>query len=148
MIDILVYVFERYEAFAKRPKPQALALKLQAAGFEEDEISEAINWLDTLGEAPVPAQPAQGGAMRVFTAAELSDLGSDGIDFLCFLERVGVLDAQRRETIIDRAMAIRTGQTSLERLKIIVLMVLWSQSVALDPLVVEELLGQDDAPMH
>lgn len=148
MIDILVYVFERYEAFAKRPKPQALALKLQAAGFEEDEISEAIDWLNALADAPAPCRAAQAGACRVFTANEVRELRPDGIDFLCFLERVGVLDAQRREVIIDRAMAIRTGQMTLERLKVIVLMVLWSQSATLDPLVVEELLGQDDAPMH
>jgi Smg protein len=150
MIDILVYLFERYGEFSQRPKAQALTLKLQAAGFESEEIAEAVEWLATFGEGLAPVRESQSVAptSRVFTNGEQRCLGTAGLDFICFLERAKILDPALRETIIDRALAVRDESLSLEKLKIIVLMVLWSQSAPLDVLVVEELLGHSEASMH
>ena len=65
MFDILVYLFENFFHAEAYPEPEQLALKLSAAGFEDDEISEALQWLDGLREAgsdslPTIATPAAG----------------------------------------------------------------------------------------
>ena len=50
MFDILVYLYETYFRPDACPEPAALARKLSAVGFEDDEISEAIVWLTDLTE--------------------------------------------------------------------------------------------------
>ena len=47
--------------------------------------------------------------------------------FLAFLEQAGVLDAQTRELVVDRVMALEAGGVGLEQLKWVVLMVLFNQ---------------------
>ena len=45
MFDILVYLFESYIHADACPEPDQLTRKLSAAGFEQEEISEALEWL-------------------------------------------------------------------------------------------------------
>ena len=48
-----------------------------------------------------------------------------------------------REIVIDRALAATEGSVSLQKIKIIALMVLWSQEAEIDNLVLEELLDDE-----
>ena len=57
MIDILVYLFENYADFADQPQPEALARKLNALGFPENDISRALLWLTELQHAPREVTP-------------------------------------------------------------------------------------------
>jgi Smg protein len=50
-----------------------------------------------------------------------------------------------REIVIDRAQATNESPISLEKIKIIALMVLWSQEAEIDHLVLEELLTDDQS---
>ena len=50
-----------------------------------------------------------------------------------------------REIIIDRAVALQQKDLGLDKLKLIVLMVLWSQHEDLDPMIIEDLLTPVDA---
>jgi Smg protein len=51
--------------------------------------------------------------------------------------------------VIDRAMATTEGPVSLQKIKIIALMVLWSQEAEVDHLILEELLRDDgDRLLH
>ena len=76
MFDILVYVFENYLPEAC-PEPGALARKLSAVGFEEEEISAALHWLAGLDELQqrqhFHRQP-QAGTQRFFDSVELARL--------------------------------------------------------------------------
>lgn len=143
MIDILVYLFENYYDFSAHPKPEALARKLSAAGFEEEDISDALGWLDGLkaaddaGAADFPGHPR---ALRVYTPEEQAKLGTDCLNFVVFLESAGVLSPALRELVVDRGMTLDDDPVPLARFKIIVLMVLWSREQELEPLIVEELL--------
>ena len=47
--------------------------------------------------------------------------------FLLFLEQHGVLDADQRELVLDRAMALDQDEIDLDDLKWVVLMVLFNQ---------------------
>ncbi|MCC4114507.1 DUF494 domain-containing protein [Aromatoleum toluclasticum] len=146
MFDILVYLFENYVHATACPEIDQLARKLSAAGFEEDEITEALDWLSGLRSisdaSPLATTPAPG-AFRIYAAEEEARLGTECRGFLAFLENAGALDAGTREIIIERTLALNGVTASLARLKVIVLMVLWQRELPLDSLIVDELLGEE-----
>ena len=147
MFDVLVYLFENYIHAEACPAPDQLARRLAAAGFEDDEISEALDWLSELnhvaGNQPQVDAPSNG-SVRIYVAEEMAKLGREGHGFLTFLESAGVLDARAREVIVDRIMALPDPYLSIGRLKVIVLMVLWKEARPMDSLLVDELLTEDD----
>ena len=50
MFEVLVYLYETYYRPDACPDSVALAKKLSAVGFEEEEISRALGWLTDLAE--------------------------------------------------------------------------------------------------
>jgi len=140
MFDVLVYLYENYWRPDACPDHKQLSRKLSAAGFESDEIQEALRWLDGLAdsaEACVASQQAD--SQRVYTEAERELLGDESIGFICFLESAAVLPPAMREMVIDRATAVGTGPMDLDDVKIIVLMVFWSLGEEPDALILDEL---------
>ena len=148
MFDILVYLFENYFTPEACPDPDTLARKLAAAGFEDDEIDDALTWLSGLAESThrcVDLTVIPSNSTRVYADVEYLTLGSEAIGFVAFLESAGVLSAPLREIIMDRATALGESPVPIEKLKIIVLMVLWSQETEIDNLILEELLEDGSA---
>lgn len=147
MIDILVYLFETYGyADACPAEPEQLHRKLTAAGFEEGEVTSAIEWLSglrSIAAVEAPAIAPDSRSFRVFCDEELAHIDADCRGFLHFLETAGVLDARQRELIIDRAMALFGDEMTLGNFKVIVLMVLWQQQASMDTLILEELLTDE-----
>jgi Smg protein len=140
MFDVLVYLYENYWRPDACPDHAQLTKKLSAAGFESDEIEEALTWLDGLAgvaEGHAAQQGAQ--AMRVYTTTERERLGDDSIGFIAFLESAGVLPPPMREMVIDRATAVGEAPVDLDDLKVIVLMVFWSLGEEPDALILDEL---------
>lgn len=143
MFDVLRYLFETYYTPHACPTTDALVRKLSAVGFERDEIDEAMDWLSNLSRAthgPLPEGFSEDGTARVYSAREYEYLGRDGIGFIAFLDNEQVLDPVLRELIIDLAMGLNKTPVSLDKLKVIVLMVMWSQEAEVDVLILEELL--------
>lgn len=64
--------------------------------------------------------------------------------FLQFLESAGLMNSQQREIVIERALAINESPVPLDKLKVIVLMMLWSQGKEPDMLMFDELLLSDE----
>ena len=140
MFDVLVYLYENYWRAEACPGNEQLTRKLSSVGFEPDEISEALVWLDALtraAHAQVGEQTAH--SMRVYTAEEQDRLGEESIGFISFLESAGLLPPPMREMVIDRANAVGATPLELEDLKIIVLMVFWSLGQEPDALILDEL---------
>jgi len=50
MFEVLVYLYETYYRPDACPDSVALAKKLSAVGFEQEEISRALGWLTDLAE--------------------------------------------------------------------------------------------------
>lgn len=153
MFDILVYLYETYYRPEACPDTAVLARKLSAVGFEEEEISEALDWLNVLaGGKPESDNTADEGSQkplistgfRVYAAQEVAALGTAAMGFIQFLESAKLLDAQQREIVIDRALAINEAPVPLDKLKVIVLMMLWSQGKEPDMLMFDELLLPDE----
>ena len=165
MFEVLVYVYENYWQGAACPEFDRLGRKLSAAGFDAEEIQEALVWLDGLNIAakgtqislpdtdtgtaisgiadPASAFPLMqtqsSKSLRIYSIAEQEHLGAQSLGFVCCLEASGVLPPYMREIVIDRAMAAPGDPVTLDDLKIIVLMVYWSFGEEPDALVLDEL---------
>ena len=148
MFDVLVYLYENYGALHACPDADALSRKLTAAGFDDEEINEALAWLqglEQITEQSVAVGPESEASFRVYASIEIERLGSESIGFLSFLENAGQLTPTQREIVIERALAIDDQRIPLDMMKVIVLMVLWSQQVDIDVLLLEELLHDGSA---
>jgi Smg protein len=146
MFDILVYLYETYYRPDACPEPAALARKLSAVGFDDVEISEALVWLTDLTEmagAEYGEVIASTGT-RFYIQQEYDALGSAAVGFIQFLESAKVLGAVQREIVVERALALGESPVGLGKLKIIVLMLLWSQGKEPDALMFDDLFGADD----
>lgn len=150
MFDVLVYLYETYYRPEACPDSEALVKKLSAIGFEEEEISKALGWLTDLAEATsefsdrYPQQAAFSFGIRIYAQQEMDVLGTEAVGFLQFLESAKVIDSIQREIIIERALAVSDAQVSLDKIKVIVLMVLWSQGKEPDGLIFDELFSDDE----
>lgn len=150
MFDVLVYLYETYYRPDACPDSEALVKKLSAVGFEEDEISKALDWLTDLAEATnefsdqYPQQTAFSFGTRIYVARELDALGTEAVGFVQFLESAKVITPIQREIVIERAIAASDESISLDKLKVIVLMVLWSQGKEPDGLIFDELFSDED----
>lgn len=144
MFEVLVYLYEHYWRPDTFPEVDQLARKLSAVGFESDEISEALTWLQHLTQmADVGITDHQATSMRIYTTHEIEHIGHKGLGYLKFLADAGVLTSNWKEMIVDRALAIPGGPIPLEDLKIIVLMVFWTSNVEPDALILDELFSEE-----
>ena len=146
MFEILMYLFESYFDAGSYPEPDKLSRKLSAAGFEGDDISEALTWLSALQEQNPENYPdhLEHTGQRHFAELELQLIGDEARQFLVFSEQQKLISAVEREMIIDRSVALKQENLALDKLKLIMLMVLWNRHQELDPLLIEELL----TPLH
>ncbi len=147
MFDILMFLFESYFDAGSYPDSDKLSLKLTAAGFEDDDIQLALTWLSglkRLAEADYPDAINHSGT-RCYAELEISRLSLEARSFLTFWEQHKIISPVEREMIIDRAVALGTENLSLEKVKLIALMVLWNLHDELDSVLVEELLTPAEA---
>ena len=150
MFEVLVYLYETYYRPDACPDSTALAKKLSAVGFEEEEISKALGWLTDLAEttnemfSQQAHQTAFSFGSRVYADREYAMLGTAAIGFIEFLESADVINAIQREIVIERACAVNESPIPLDKLKVIVLLVLWSQGKEPDSLMFAELFGDDE----
>jgi Smg protein len=146
MFDILVYLYETYYRPDACPEPVALARKLSAVGFDDVEISEALVWLTDLTEMAGAEQTLtlESTGTRFYVEEEVEILGTAAIGFIQFLESAKVLTSLQREIVIERALALDEAPVALGKLKVIVLMLLWSQGKEPDVLIFDDLFGADD----
>lgn len=150
MFDVLVYLYEHYWRPDACPESGLLERKLTALGFESDEISEALIWLDGLHALTQDALVAPcDDSTRVLCDAELACLDPDALGFLQFLVSAGVLTPKLREVVLDRVSAVPRGSVELDDLKVMVLLVFWSLGEEPDALILDELCVDDaDRVMH
>ncbi|TAJ80942.1 MAG: DUF494 domain-containing protein [Gallionellaceae bacterium] len=151
MFDILMYLFESYFDAGSYPDAEKLAVKLSAAGFEEEDITQAVAWLSGLRQLSLTDYPVginQSG-LRCFADLERQRISIDGLRFIAFWEQSKMISPVEREMIIDRAVALGRENLSLDKIKLIALMVLWNQHEDLDPMIIEDLLTpSDSAQLH
>src|ERR1700758_412945 len=97
VLDILIYVFDRYmlDETEQVPQREQLARDLERAGFRRASVERALDWLTELAsgherEPPLPsACERAAAALRVFSDSELARLSSECRGLLLRLERAG-----------------------------------------------------------
>jgi Smg protein len=153
ILDVLLYLFEHYfydDPDAVRDR-DSLQNGLIQAGFSPTEINKAFDWLDELAQQrPSAAEPRVGGPVRVFVEGELDRLDSECRGFLMFLEHQGVIDADQRELVLDRVMALDQAEVDVDDLKWVVLMVLFNQpgAEAAFAWMESQIFGDEPEPIH
>ena len=149
MYDILIFVYETFFSSGVYPTNAVLQNRLFAAGFEPEEVEQALAWLDVVDQLPHGELGAsRPTSLRCLSESEFEKLGQEGWGFLSFLEGSGILQPVQREWIISSALAIDGGMISLDRLKLITLTVFWRQGQPLDVLLMEELTGDGEPLVH
>ena len=147
MFDILMFLFESYFYAGSYPDSDKLSLKLSAAGFEDEDINQALAWLSGLKQMTQADYPAiiNNSGERCFAGLEIKRISSEALRFLTFWERHKMITPVEREMILDRAVALGRENLPLGKVKLIALMVLWNQHGELDPMIVEDLLTPVDS---
>ncbi len=158
ILDVLLYLFEHYfteDADLVRDhdslRSGPLFEELGQAGFSPAEINKAFEWLDALAsQRPSNTTPRAGGPTRVYFGPELDKLDVECRGFLLFLEQHGILDADQRELVLDRAMALDQDELDLDDLKWVVLMVLFNQpgSEAAYAWMETQMFADEPEPVH
>ncbi|ALU43661.1 DUF494 family protein [Pseudoalteromonas rubra] len=133
MFDILMYLFENYihseaDIFVEQNE---LTDELVGAGFNQDEIYKALDWLEQLADLQqsdeIPYLNARpDSAIRIYTEQECAMLDIECRGFLMFVEQIGVIDSITREMVIDRLCALDKKAICLDDLKWVILMVLFN----------------------
>jgi Smg protein len=130
VLDVLMYLFENYFYDEPEEEPDRALLEenLHEAGFSNGEIDKAFEWLDGLAEQRFQPEFSMrtDAPIRVFVDSEVNRLDTACRDFLLHLSNTGILDAQRRELVLDRLMALESDEITLEDVKWVVLMVLFN----------------------
>jgi len=132
IFDVLVYLFENYIDAGDEPAIETGDLKteLLEAGFTGSYVDRAFDWMDELSNTPSEAVDSytEQKSIRIYSPEERQRFDIDAQGFLMFLEQAGIVDKIRRELIIDRAMALGDTIISVDHIKWVALIVLFSQS--------------------
>ena len=129
VLDVLMYLFENYNdtEFTDTGNYDALKEELAGAGFPQEEVQHALEWLDTLAQRRQQLSLfGSTGVIRVYSRQELARLSTDCRGFLVYLEQLGILTPEARELAIDRLMAIEE-EIDLDKVKWVLLLVLMHQ---------------------
>ena len=95
VLDILIYVFDRYmlDEVPEVPERDDLARQLEGAGFAHQNVERALDWLADLACVRDRACRSPAAARRCACSrdGELSRLSTECRGFLLTLERLGIL---------------------------------------------------------
>jgi Smg protein len=131
VLDVLMYLFETYIETEDEPEADqnTLRIELIKAGFNNNEIDKALDWLDGLAEhnENFIENNETVSATRIYNSAELNQLDTSCRGFISYLEQINILTTTQRELLIDRLLALNSQDINVDQIKWVVLMVLFSQ---------------------
>jgi Smg protein len=129
ILDVLLYLFQNFMDgdVDIEPDRDFLEDQLIEAGFGHREIDSAFTWLDGLADGSQQQTALQETSFRLYADDEFEKLDTECRGFLMYLENMGVLTPLTRELVIERVMALEDVDLDIERLKWVILMVLFNQ---------------------
>lgn len=146
MLEVLIFMFQNY--LGTQPQVNAadieedfLAQELSQAGFDHSDIAGAFDWykqLRCLINQPYHQYLSNPTSFRVYIDQELERIDTESFGFLSFVEQAGVIKPNERDLIIDRAMALKQKEITIEEIRWITMMVLWNDNRKKDYLFVED----------
>ncbi len=128
VLDVLMFLFDNYlNAHVELVgDDDDIADELEQAGFDEIDVSKALNWLGDLSDLYREGYDfvVQGNVQRILTVHEKTKLDTKCQGYLMKLKRQGVLDFATTEIILESAMAIDVQTLTLDQFKRIIALVL------------------------
>lgn len=142
MLDILIFLFHHFHESGEFPDTEQLSVKLNAAGFDENEINDALSWIIDLQQNIEThySERLDSPNPRIYAEQERRILSQDALAYLDFLHSSKMISGSEREMIIDRALILGRKKLSLAQIKLIALLVLHPRQDTLNPLLIEDLL--------
>ena len=149
VLEVLMYLFDNYfdDDHELPSDHDHIRTELVRAGFNDAQVSRAFDWLEGLvsQDLPFKADGSEHVALRIFSEMEMEKLDAGCRGYLLYLEQAGILDANKRELVIDRVLALDPEDLDLPQLKWIILMVLLNQpDMDLDSSWMEGLVMDDE----
>ena len=141
MFEVLVFMFENYFAHHAMPDADVMGQELSAAGFEQTDIDGAFDWYDEMKyrlTQPDIQYSHQYSGMRVFSETELKKINTESIGFVMFLQQANVINDMERDLIVDRAMALKQQEITVEEMRWITMIALWNEGREKDYWFVED----------
>lgn len=141
MFEVLVFMFENYFAHHTMPDVDVMGQELSAAGFEQTDIDGAFDWYEEMKcrlTQPDIRYSHQYSGMRVFSEVELKKINTESIGFVMFLQQANVINDMERDLIVDRAMALKQQEITVEEMRWISMIALWNEGREKDYLFVED----------
>lgn len=134
MYEVLAYVIESFQNLDACPKNDILRRRLNAAGFEADEVQTALIWLSDLRKMRHKTQVRVESehARRILSPQEQAHLPLDCQDFFYYIDNNHGLAPLERELVLERAMSIDAEDLDLDLFRLTVIAVLWSLSSEVD----------------
>ena len=171
VLDVLLFVFEHFTEEVEMDASPILANRsvsdpdwlndqLADAGFPENAIDGAVQWLNDLierqGEIGYditnPEQPIEhglktaAGSFRILAEQERMRLTPSSQSLLLYMEQSGILNATQRELLLERLLALGVSPLNEERLKWLTLIVLSNQPAQAEAFSRTEALIYEDEP--
>ncbi len=143
MFEVLVFMFENYFANHAFPDNDVMAQELSAAGFDQSDISGAVDWfhkMKTMLTEPPAVYCHKDTSLRMFSATELKKISTESIGFLLFIQQANIINDVERDLIVDRAMALKQEHINIEEMRWITMIALWNKGREKDYLFVEDAL--------
>lgn len=148
VLHVLMYLFKnhmRTDCSIALSQDQVVE-QLQAAGFSEDSVGRAFDWLENLATFPETTTLSQEPqALRIYTDLECNYLNTSCRGLLHYLETQGILNPLTREMVLEQLFELDTDTVDLPLVKWVILMVLFSQSKENKALSCMEFLLLDEA---
>ncbi|MEZ4601501.1 MAG: DUF494 domain-containing protein [Syntrophotaleaceae bacterium] len=113
------------------PSDSDIVEELLASGFEAEEIDAAFHWMESLAlyRTDRPARhPLTIPSQRIFTPEECYALSLEARGFLVQLRRLGILDDDTQEEIIQRALQSGDEEMTLKDAKVLTALSLFARS--------------------
>ena len=128
VLDVLTCMFDYLFDTKNKVNDSELKNYLSQIGFDESGINKALIWLDNMTSSKDNQSDTKNpNSIRVYTKNERKKIDCKSRDFLYFMQNIGQISDNQRETIINQVMSLENSRLSLEDVKWIVTMVISNQ---------------------
>lgn len=142
MRNVVAFLLENFPDIQACPMGQDLGMLLENAGFEDQDIGEALTVMQLLQEMPdVPSRQPENRVLRVYHDEEAEMLSSEIRGLLHFLYTSGTINMAQREFVIHALMHLSDDAITLDNAKVLALLVLWAHRSELPVLIGDELMA-------
>jgi len=130
-LDVLLYLFEYYSEDNDFEEDDDFEIRnqLKVAGFREDAIEHALDWVGIFKESSSNISIAKPGlkSIRILSDEEKNLLDEECQNYILRLEKFGLLPPLKRELLIDKLTSIGFEPMDIEVVKALSILMLFQE---------------------